>query len=268
MQTINSREYKLMLQASKFKGDQDGLSTAVTTLWTDLVGIIVPHAVSVSGTGEVEQRRRAVRYLDTADHWLRANDYVFRERLDLDKDKRRVTLKFRHADRYISQDRDMKPAEDLDQDMKFEEDIAPPFRKVYSYSSNTVVSADHEFATLGDIAAIYPGLAKATGKFPKDDKLRPVGDFTAWELVAKGVGFQIRKDPELFAACSLTLWYADDEDYEPVVAEFSFKYEGDEADYSAKLAGRAYDAYLAMQGQLGDWLDPKPTTKTAFAYKQ
>lgn len=58
----------------------------------------------------------------------------------------------------------MKLAEDLDQDRSFEEDIAPPFRKVYSYSSNTAVSGDREFTTLGDIAVIHPGLGKLAGR--------------------------------------------------------------------------------------------------------
>jgi hypothetical protein len=32
------------------------------------------------------------------------------------------------------------------------------------------------------------------------------------------------------------------------------------------MARRAYDAFTAMQGQLGDWLDPESMTKTAYVY--
>ncbi len=268
MKSINSREYKLMLRASKFNGDREALRDRAHTLWSELAAIIVPHAIAVSGTEEVEQKRRQVRFLDTREHWLRSHDYVVRERIDLDKAERTVTLKFRHADRYISQDRDMKPAEDFEGDMKFEEDIKPEFQKVYSFSSNTVVPADTSFDKLGDVADIYPGLALAVDEFPQDEELETVRGFTAYELVAKGTSFQIRKDPEVPAECSLTIWYADETDDKPIIAEFSFKYQGDEDSYSAKMAQRAYNAFIAIQNNLGDWLDPKSMTKTAFVYQK
>lgn len=266
MQVVGSREYKLMLRASKFKGDEEKLLASGRALWGDLVAIIVPHALSVSGTTEVEHKRRQVRFLDTADKWLRGNDYVVRERVDLEENERVVTLKFRHPDRYISQGRDMEPAEGLAKDLKFEEDIKPEFLKLYSYSSNTIFPAETKLATLADVAAIYPGLPKAVDVFPEAEELNVVGGFTGYERVVKGTSFQIRKDPETHAVCSLTVWYAGETDDNPAIAEFSFKYEDPAEDYSAKMSKRAYDIFMAIQSQLGDWINAKSMTKTAYVY--
>jgi hypothetical protein len=268
MQIVGSREYKLMLRASKFKGDEAKMLESAGALWGELAAIIVPHALSVSGTSDIEHKRREVRFLDTADKWLRSNDYVVRERVDIEAGQRVVTLKFRHPDRYISQGRDMAPSKEFESDMKFEEDIKPEFLKLYSFSSNTLVPQDLKLATLGEVAAIYPGLPKAVDSFPETEKLKPVGGFTAYERVVKGTSFQIRKNPETLAECCLTLWYGGKTDDDPLVAEFSFKYEDPEEGYTAKMARRAYDVFMAIQSQLDGWIDPKSMTKTAYVYAQ
>ncbi len=268
MEVVGSREYKVMLRATKLKGDEAKLLESAAALWRDVAGIVMPYAVSVSGTADIQHRRRQVRFFDTEDKWLRTNDYVVRERVDFDLDERQITLKFRHPDRYISQGRDMSPADGFKPDLKFEEDIKPEFLKLYSFSSNTIVPTDTKLATLADVKAIYPGLPAAVDEFPENAELQLVGGFTAYERVIKGTSFQIRKAPEINAECCLTLWYGAETDEKPAIAEFSFKYEDAEEAYSAKMAKRAYDAYMAIQSGLGDWLDPKSTTKTALVYAQ
>jgi hypothetical protein len=183
-----------------------------------------------------------------------------------DEDEREVTLKFRHSDRYISQDRDMKPAKDFSEDMKFEEDIKPRFQALYSFSSSVLLKPDTKLETLDDVHALFPGLAKAIEDVPESAPLAMVGDFTGYERVIKGTTFQIGKDPEVFAECSLTLWYAKEQGEEPLVAEFSFKYEDKKEDYTAAVARRAYDAFLAIQDKLGAWIDTESMTKTAYVY--
>ncbi len=268
MTTITSREYKMMLRASKFKGAPEKVAAVATALWQDLASVILPNAIAVSGTEEVNQRRRQVRFFDTEDHWLRSNDYVVRERMDLDKNERQLTLKFRHPDRFYSQDRSMDPSEKFDHDMKFEEDIKPPFQSLYSYSSCILIKAKTEITDLEQIGQFYPGLEKAVDEFPGEAPLKQVGDFTAFEAVIKGTSFQISKEPDLFAVCSLTLWYAEEADEKPLVAEFSFKYEDTKENYSGKAVNRAYKSFTAMQEQLKSWIDGKSMTKTAYVYAQ
>jgi hypothetical protein len=266
MEAVGSREYKLMLQASEFEGDDEKLLASARALWGDLAATILPHVLSVRGGTEVEHKRRQVRFLDTAQKWLRSNNYVVRERLDLEDHERTVTLKFRHPDRYISQGREMAPADGFEKDMKFEEDIKPEFLKLYSFSSSAIIPEGTKLATLADVAAIFPGLPRAVDAFPEGEKLEVVGGFTAHERVVKGASFQIRKNPETFAECSLTLWYPGKADDKPIIAEFSFKYEDPGEGYTAKLSQRAYDAFMAIQSQPGDWVDAKSMTKTAYVY--
>lgn len=93
VQIVGSREYKLMLHASRLAGDEARLLKAAA-LWDDVAAIIVPHACSVNGTPHIAHKRRQVRCLDAQERWLRAHSYVVRERVDVEKDERQVTLKF------------------------------------------------------------------------------------------------------------------------------------------------------------------------------
>jgi len=278
MTALESREYKMMLKASCFAGDKKELRAQVSALWVDLTAIIAPHAVAVTGTDDVEHRRRRVRFVDTPEHRLRKNDYVLRERIKPGKkkkgkkkgeDEHKITLKFRHPDRYFSQDRDMQSADKKHPDTKFEEDIKPRFYKLFSYSSSVVVKGVPTLKCLGDVANLFPGLPREIDGYSASAPLKTVGHgFVAWELVVKGTSFQIGSDPEVMAECSVTLWYAKRRGKRPVVAEFSFKYDGDENEYSGKMSHRAYGVYLAIQDHLHGWLAPDSLTKTAYVYQR
>ncbi len=266
MQTVTSREYKLMLRAARFAGDEAALNEAAAAFWRELAGIVLPSAVAVSGIDDITRKRRKVRFFDTADRWLRASDYVVRERVDLENGQRELTLKFRHPDRFISQDRDMKPAEEFSIDMKFEEDIKAEVSVALQLLQHHRARRRRALETVKDVCKLFPGLAAASDAIPKDEALIVVGDFTGYERVVKGTTFQIRKDPQVFAECSLTLWYEQEQGEAPILAEFSFKYEDPKEDYTATMARRAYDAFIAMQDELGDWLDADSMTKTAYVY--
>ena len=163
----------------------------------------------------------------------------------------------------------MRPADGLKRDRKFEEDIKPRFHKLFSYSSSVVVDDDAPLEQLGDVADLFPGLSGEIDGYAASAPLETVGHgFVAWELVVKGTSFQVRKEPEVMAECSLTLWYEEQAGERPVVAEFSFKYEGDEDRYSGKMSRRAYDVYLAIQDELKDWTAPDSLTKTAYVYQR
>jgi hypothetical protein len=267
MQRVGSREYKMMLRAARFAGEGEAPAQAAAGFWKAVAGAVLPHAISVSGLDGLIRRKRRVRFFDNAAHGLRARNYVLRERIDQDSQEREVTLKFRHPDRYVSQDRDMTPADGHEADVKFEEDIKPPFSALFSFSSSVLIPQDLSLATFGDAAKLFPGLAKAVDDLPEDDALDVVGGFTAFERVIKGTGFHIRRDPEVHADCALTLWYTGEGDTRPLLAEFSFKYEDADEAYTGKMTRRAYDAFVAMQRELTDWIDTESDTKTAFVYR-
>jgi hypothetical protein len=58
LQEITSREYKMMLQAAKFVGDDGQLSKTAGSLWRDLASIILTSVLAISGTDDVERKRR------------------------------------------------------------------------------------------------------------------------------------------------------------------------------------------------------------------
>jgi hypothetical protein len=96
------------------------------------------------------KKRRTIRFYDTEDRRLRANDYAFRERIDLRSGHRKVTLKFRHLDRYVAQDRNMHATNRAEGETKFEEDIKPPFEKLYSFSTKQEIDDGKELNKLND----------------------------------------------------------------------------------------------------------------------
>jgi hypothetical protein len=120
-----------MLQPEPFRGDQAALIMAASRFWADFSAAIKDVAPAIKGNLDEIEKQREVRFLDTATHLLRRNDYVLRERTD--GGTRTSTLKFRHPCRYYSSDRDLKAAEAKQAKTKFEEDIKPPHQSLFSF---------------------------------------------------------------------------------------------------------------------------------------
>ena len=106
-QKVVSREYKIMLKKERFFGPDDTLLKQAADFWRAFKTSIEDIVLDTDGNLDKVEKRRVVRFYDCTDRRLRKNNYVFRERIDLVKGKREVTLKYRHPDRYISEARDM-----------------------------------------------------------------------------------------------------------------------------------------------------------------
>ncbi len=267
-QNVTSREYKIMLKQEQFIGSQDNLLEIAGNFWNAFKDAIQDIVIDTDGSLNKIKKQRKIQFYDSADNCLRENSYVFRERIDLNTDEREVTLKYRHPDRYISQDRDMAAAVEKNGETKFEEDIKPEFIKLYSFSTKQPISDDKNINKLKDIRELYPDLKKQLKFYQKDVPINLVGDFTARELVIAGADFQIKKSPKVEAECALIVWYDDSSGEDiPVVAEFSFKYENKREEYDGKAAQRAYDVFYKLQG-LGQWVNPEGQTKTSYVYSR
>jgi hypothetical protein len=48
--------------------------------------------------------------------------------------------------------------------------------------------------------------------------------------------------------------------------ELSFRYGDGKERYGGVMASRAFAVFQRIQTRLGTWVDPRPVTKTAFAY--
>jgi hypothetical protein len=265
-QDVTSREYKVMLRASLFDGDDAAMRQAVDRFWTSVTAALVPLDIPTSGTFSEVKARRLIRFFDTDEHRLHGDSYIVREREDIETGEREVTLKFRHADRYIASDRSMEAAKATDVKTKFEEDVKPPFTSVFSFSTTQPLESGQALKQMGDVADLFPGLSDALEDLPHDAPLVLVKDFVGREVVLEGA-LLLLGSRDMAAECALVVWYDEGEqDTTPVVAEFSFKYGDEEEEYRASVAKDAYAILGLLQNGLDDWVDPNPRTKTAFVY--
>ena len=270
-QKVISREYKIMLNKERFIGSEADLLKRAKEFWDSFKDATEGVVLDTSKSLKEIEKRRTVRFYDTPDRRLRASDYVFRERVDDANGKREVVLKFRHPDRYVAEDRNMDAADVRKGKSKFEEDIKPPFIKLYSFSTKQKIDDDKRLNKLNDPGCLFPDLKKRMLSYRGDDPLMLVGDFTARELVITGAGLQIGKNPKVEAECALVVWYnADCKESRPVVAEFSFKYKGkdEKEEYDGATAKRAYEVFRALEAMPVEWIDSMGPTKTAFVYSR
>jgi len=264
-QKIGSREYKIMLNAKKFQGDEGDVKKEAKRFWKDFKSSIKHLVFDTDGSLKKIEKRRSVAFYDTESRILRNSDYVFRARVDLKNGDREVTLKFRHSDRYIVQDRDMQSVTPSISKTKFEEDIKSPFVSLFSNSTKQSIGPEQEFDELGDIMKLYPGLEEKLTHQDKSAPIRRVGDFTAKELVITGADFQIGASPKAEAECALIVWYDDADPHEkPLLVEFSFRYGNDDEQYDGKLCEIAYAVFQELQNS--KWVNPESQTKTAYVY--
>ena len=264
---VISREYKVMLYNELFAGDEQQLLKSASQFW-DVFSQAINNIVSnVDGDLEEIADKRLIRFYDTDEHMLYKNDYIFRERQDTSTGEREVTLKFRHPDRYVAQDRNME-AGNAEGETKFEEDIKIPFSVLYSFSTTQKIPNNNNLNKLQDFAKLYPDLSDKLIPYKEEEKIKTVGRLTIRELVIKGARFQIKNNPRLDSKCALIVWYDNNgDDQKPIAVEFSFKYGDENEDYTRKMAQRAYDICHILQEKLTTWVDLKSDTKTAYIYK-
>jgi hypothetical protein len=263
---VISREYKLMLQAARFAGDEAQLLSTAGQLWGDFAGAIGPFVPSVEGALDTVSRERLVTFLDSQARHLWAAGYVFRVRRRLDTGRPEVTLKFRHPDRYVAESRQMKSPH-IRAEIKFEEDLKPPFISLYGYSTKGRVGRKDVPKTLDAVSTMFPDLKKRLGKVDGGLKLRRVNGLTVREVVVTGPFLTIGAKPHVEAECALIVWYDHGHTAShPVAVEFSFRYGNPGGRYSGKVANRAFNVFEMLQRDLRDWVDPNSTTKTALVF--
>lgn len=261
---VVAREYKVMLQTEQFAGNESQVLNAANTFWDAFTQAINLLDLKTDGSLKKIKDRRIIDFYDTdTPHLLYGNDYIFRVRRDTSTDEREITLKFRHPDRYIAQDRNMNARDVSQGKIKFEEDIKSPFTVLYSFSTTQTIAATKHFNTLNDVIQLYPDLADKLTNYTGEETIHIV-KHSVRELVIKGGEFLLRKEPKVNAECALIAWY-DNNVEKPVVVEFSFRYSDKNGAYTLKMAQRAYEVFEVLQ-KLTSWLDPKPKTKTAYIY--
>lgn len=223
--------------------------------------------VGIESMGELDKikTRRLITFFDTAKRHLNRNNYIFCER-QYTHSERELTLKFRHADRFVAEDRNMDAANSKGAQTKFEEDIKASFRSLYSFST-TLATTGKLPRILEEMARLIPDVAGKLEGFLRSEPLRAVNDFTAREVVIEGGSIRLGKQPKVSAECALIVWYDNaGRKTAPVAVEFSYRYGDKNEEYDGTSALRAFDTLNLLQMKLKKWTDPKGATKTAFVY--
>jgi hypothetical protein len=259
-----SREYKLMLSTTRFHTRQ-----TASDEWMEVVrdiiiregGVLIPQEELDK---DVEKQRRAW-FLDTAVGGFGELGWILRVRKEKDGDFN-LTLKFRSPDRYVSAAQELAASAGPNTELKFEEDVLPPFAIQYSHS-NKIKKLKKEPApeTVDGAAQFFPVLG--TLGIPENTPLGKADDFEAREVVLQVGGFRFDGGPAI--KMSQTFWYpagigAKGSEY-PLVAEFSFDFEaageGDRFPLATVLGADA--VFRRVQAQAG-WMDVSGTTKSAL----
>jgi len=285
--SVDSREYKLLLNPSKFHPDTP---SALATLWDGHLKRLIDDALGMkdhthryTGTFDVNQpKRRVIRFWDTVAPYqctFKNHGYNLRERVELvdgqeQADGREVTLKLRDSDPVRVANTDMNSS-DGDAKSKFEEDIVPlkgrnkqVYTVMYSSSTSKKLKGDGTLSKMGDVFDLYPKLnanLKEDGTYlGPNDAVAVVSDLSLYEEVYEGPSIDLG---HVTADLSVSLWSTrnDNRPGAPLIAELSFKYKlGKKAKEAKKAANRA-DALFSKLQDL-EWISATSDTKTNFVY--
>lgn len=282
---LESREYKLMLDPAKFAGPPQAI---VDQFWKQVLTRVIAKRLDPKNNGEPRHKEsftlkheRLIVFRDTEACLLNGNGFSFRERTRLKDGRRELTLKFRTPDLFLAAQSQIGADDD---DVKFEEDIAPlvertiaasgkesaafarppTMRSLFSRSATRRIKSEPALKSLADVSALYPGLDAALrrGAVEGAALAAPLLSGERFrELVFSGALVDLG---DVDAEFDLSLWHTTGT-AQPAIAELSFKYDVDNGEVADAVAWRALVLFRALQEMLGDWASPESETKTSLA---
>lgn len=259
---VTSREYKILLNSGKFTDMEAGIAgfcSEIRNVLNDLEGNFTEYR---------ETFRRMAWYLDTPKSELKKHNYILRIREEPDSNKRfKITLKYRHSDRYLSASKDLTASMRFKH--KFEEDILPPYISKFSHSASIKKNKLPDLNTAADAVEIFHCLEEL-GLNGNSDLISPNG-FTAFETTYWIGAFDFENNGNINAC--LNFWHKSNKRKGvPLIAEFSFDYNSAEVNeneperYKLINVLKSYELFLRLQ-KMYPWISKSPSaTKTHLAY--
>lgn len=279
---ITSREYKLMLNTERFR---DRVASA-ELFWKLLTFLVENQGNSVipadADPDKNTEKRRTTWFLDTPGFELQRANLILRLREEPDAKKRfKITLKFRAPDRYTAAGYDLRTTQEVkEDDIKFEEDITPPFVSKFSNSLSFKTDKLPRLETMADLIELFPGLERSS--LSPATPIVVANGFRANEVqhllgklkLDKMPTARASDLPDFVVKVALTHWYLrnDENDY-PLVTEFSFGCDallaeggGDRLEqFPPTVIAGANRLFSDVQNQAG-WLAQFGSTKTAYVF--
>jgi len=291
---IEGREYKLLLDAGRFKGAPD--NALAGHFWNDQLKPIVESELGPEedggsrAGGELKLKKsRIVVFHDTKDRLLSKRGFALRKRTFVADGvlvgEPEITLKFRTPDVLLAGG--YHDATKRSHDTTLEEDIAPlqasqkgkapvvsfPLVTYSRFSVSSEIHGDVTVATVGDLFSSFP-VSRDSLEQGADSKLPLIPGPTIAEWVFQHANVRLGKS--LQADFALSLWYflegsfnrrqwklAEGGKMLPRIAEISFDFEIEDEPVRPATAARALKLFAAMQKALP--VDTGETSKTVLA---
>jgi len=250
-----SREYKVMLNPALFANQPKIASNAFLA---DLKAALTSAGFDRTiGGSFAKDKERTVRFYDSPGTCqLRAQSYSFRERVDSDRES---TLKFRSTSQSAAAAVTIKGTQS-GAESKFEMDKTASV-EAYSRSTKQDFSTSKNLNKMKDVTDLY---SKATGlTVTPNDPLVIVGNLSVWEKTYDGPNSDLGQQGADF---SVSLWYMNENDNAPVVAEASFTVEEKDGDFTNKVTQRSTLIFNTMT-QMSSWTSPNAIPKTTWVYQ-
>lgn len=270
MQSVTSREYKLILAPDRFLDRLSGLK--------QLFAMVEQEAKESSPAGVPalvknrigrQDEIRTTHYLDTPEHDLFASGFNLRDRTEWNirddgtkeggEGTRKLTLKLRTCDRKRAIGADLS-APDRGGRAKLEEDVLPA-RRVFS-KSTTLKAFAGPLRSVGDLIGVFPMLPELQAW--RSRPLLRVRDRTFIEPFHSLCTIRFGSGGTVIRA-GVSFWYQGEACGRPAIAELAYTNEATNGAFHADTEAGAERLFEALQAQPG-WFDPNGTTKTRFAY--
>ena len=201
-----------------------------------------------------------------------------------EKKRFKITLKYRMPDRYTAAgcDPTPNPQQVKKPDIKFEEDVIPPFVSKFSYSASFRTDKLPRIETIQDAVELFPSLAQHS--IPPATPIQIVNGFHAHEVMHYIGKLKLDKTPttledglpKFVVKVALSHWYLlEIEDDYPMVTEFAFDFDAEEQDaddsdrlekFPSTVVASANRLFRDVQNQAG-WLSPFGLTKTSYLFE-
>ncbi|WP_407410296.1 hypothetical protein [Acinetobacter sp.] len=260
---VTSREYKVFLDPIHFSY---GNEASNINRYFSAAKTAIENSITRNVTGAMSfDTQREIRFYDTQGSCTLKNmGYSFRERIE--NGKKEVTLKYRGYDHYITDFKDLT-SHVSGAKTKLEDDIT---RKdnlgfVVVSSKSTTVPTSRSINDFEDINTLFAGF-KNDYDLSNNRALNQVSGLTIYERKYAGATIDLG---EFDADLELSLWYTQMPyaNLNPVIAEISFKYSDQNANFTQKVVNRAALSFGALKG-LAQYNAPTSTaTKTQFVYQ-
>ncbi len=254
--SLDSKEFKVLLNPAKFENVDKGIKK----LWNRIEDAADEAGVATKKAKHEEVRTQDIIFLDTENHTLKDQGYILRYRDVHGSSKSdNLTLKFRdgEASRVASADVEASSSHQVSAKFELDETFQEQEGRVYSRSSKVKVP-ELPSPTVENMTEYFPVLGQL-GLDPST-KLKNPHEGLVEERHLLG---NIKIADGEAAPAYLTLWYDDEHQSTPAVAEFSFAHAAHQA--ASEIDQNSEELMRNLRDDSPKWLS-QGSTKTNFAY--